>query len=436
MKKAKKLLETGSKFDRRDFLLTSATALGGMMLPQFTMEAQAAAPRKKVVVVFLRGGMDGLSLVAPHRAGSGTQSNNYKTYKAKRGSLALTNPSPLAGTNFDLNPTCKRIHSLYNHSAAIFIPGAGSTNGTRSHFVQQDSIENGNPDGGNVAGGYLNRALGLIPAGARSEDMPAVTIGNGVDKALLGGNAVSVPNLNTGLTINGIDAGMPLDARLQKLWSAVEYVSPRWVDYLLKGAGVRARRSLDVIEEASRISASQISPNSGTLDDNFHHYAGMSQFQTALRLMKSDPELRFLTINVEGWDHHVNLGANDGTFYNLMGKLDRALGAFAYDLNRAGLWDDTRIVVMSEFGRRVAINGASGVDHGRGGTMMVLGGNLNGKRVLSRDYSLQNLDGGDVRVTVDYRDVIAEILVRFQGISMSQLHQIFPGYLPKFLGIL
>lgn len=409
------------------------------MLPQIARATGSEpGPQKAIVFVFLRGGMDGLSLLPPHKSGSSTQTANYLVYANGRPGIRVTNSHALPGNSqFDINATCERLLALWGQQDLMFIPGAGSPNSTRSHFVQQDLIDSGNPLGGAASGGFLNRALGQIPDNLQSSRVPSAALSNGLPLSLRGSeSAVAIPDLNVSLTTQGITSVLSMESRLQKMWEAVIQAEPKWVDYLLRKNGNRARKSLSVIREAAQLPASQFSPLGGKLSDNFHHYAGMSSFYNGAKLLKADPAIRFLTIDINGWDHHINLGANDGSFFNLMGRLDRALGAFAHDLQQAGLWNNVRVVVMSEFGRRVTANGASGLDHGRGGVMMVLGGGLQGKRVLQRNWNLTDLEQGDVKVTVDYRDVLAELFVKYQNIPVEKLNQIFPGYIPNFLGII
>jgi uncharacterized protein (DUF1501 family) len=131
--------------------------------------------------------------------------------------------------------------------------------------------------------------------------------------------------------------------------------------------------------------------------------------------------------DVSGWDTHVNQGATEGQLAGRLSELGEALAAFTRDVGER--MRDVVVLTMSEFGRTVRENGSSGTDHGHATAMLVLGGPVNGGRVLGKWPGLdpaQRFEGRDVAVTTDFRDLFAELLARHLG--ARDLSAIFPGF--------
>ncbi|MGB0715195.1 MAG: DUF1501 domain-containing protein, partial [Phycisphaerae bacterium] len=151
-------------------------------------------------------------------------------------------------------------------------------------------------------------------------------------------------------------------------------------------------------------------------------------------LAKADVGLQGACIDLGGWDTHADQGTLDGELNSLADQLARGLAAFATDM------DDRKnrltVVVVSEFGRTVAENGSAGTDHGHGNAMLVYGGGINGGQVIADWPTLANdqLDEeGDLRITTDYRDVLAEILEKRGG--NTNLNALFPNHQTSPVGI-
>ena len=150
-------------------------------------------------------------------------------------------------------------------------------------------------------------------------------------------------------------------------------------------------------------------------------------------MIKADIGLECVELDIGGWDHHSAMGPVNGTLAGMLENLSGGLSALYSDLGRD--MNRVTVVVMSEFGRRVAENGSAGTDHGHGGAMFVLGGNVNGGQVYTQWPGLSpgSLGNGDLPITTDYRDVLAEILQLRMG--SSSLDVIFPQHTPQFPGI-
>jgi len=157
------------------------------------------------------------------------------------------------------------------------------------------------------------------------------------------------------------------------------------------------------------------------------------QFRETAALLKASVGVLCVEIDMHGWDHHTNLGAVGGSFAALTQQLALTLAAFRLDMGVA--LPGVNVIVMSEFGRRLRPNANQGLDHGRGGCMLLLGGGVAGGRVLTEWPGLapSNLHDGDLAITIDYRDVLSEMLVRRFG--CTNIAEVFPGYTPQFRGV-
>jgi uncharacterized protein (DUF1501 family) len=174
-----------------------------------------------------------------------------------------------------------------------------------------------------------------------------------------------------------------------------------------------------------------VQPGGGAV---YEDHPWSSQFRQIAQLAHAGIGLRAAVVETVGWDLHADMGtATEGTMRDLLGHLAAGISSFADDVSDQ--LDSTTVVVLSEFGRRLAQNGNGGTDHGHGGLMMVLGGGIAGGRVYGRWPGLATdaLDRGDVQVTTDFRDVLAEVVQRRLG--NDRLDAVFPGYVPRFLGL-
>jgi uncharacterized protein (DUF1501 family) len=406
---------------RRGFVAgcsAAIAALAGARLTHVAFGSPEAEPNQDILVtIFLRGGMDGLSVVAPI---AGADRGHYQ---ASRSSLAL----PLTGDNamrpltdfFGLHPAAAPLHELYQAGKAAIIHAAGLTSDTRSHFDAMQYMELGTPDQKVSTSGWLTRHL--MTAGNLPPEIiaPAVAAGSTAPTSLLGSRETIGMTSPRDFSNNGHWAyGSWQRMALRKM-----YTGNTW----LHQSGIQTLNAVDVIEYAS--------PGSYTPENGATYPGGSfgTSLQTVAQMIKMQLGMRLATIDLGGWDTHEYQGdGGTGYFANKMAELTGGLHALMTDLSNSSGTDHTQrltVVVMSEFGRTFKENASRGTDHGHGNVMFVVGGAVNGGQVYGQWPGLgtdQLYDRRDLAITTDYRQVLSEILIRRLG--NPRLGVIFPGY--------
>jgi uncharacterized protein (DUF1501 family) len=351
--------------------------------------------RQALVVIFLRGGADGLNMVAP------LEDDGY--YRA-RPRIAITKAKALALDGFyGLNPLLSHLQTAYKDGALGIVHAAGSEDDTRSHFEAQDLMEHG----GLAGGGWLGRFLRAKTAGT-SGPLSAVALGKEVPECLRGAPAATV--------FASLD-DFSLGANHARLMTSLARLYQAQPDDL----GAAGHSTLEAVRRIEALRTASYQPGHGANygDDEFSR--GLLQIA---RLIKSRVGLEAASIDLNGWDSHFG----QSTIMDpLMTRLAQGLGAFYRDMGRE--MDSTTVVVMTEFGRRVAENSAFGTDHGRGSIMFVLGGGIKGGRVFGQWPGLTQdvLEGpGDLPVVTNYRNILAAILQRHG--AGDTLGKVFPNF--------
>lgn len=411
---------------RRNFMVGCSAAIAAMAGGRignlvFTEQAAAAGlpgTNDILVVVFLRGGMDGLSLVVPRgddiysSARRGMLVTGMLDINVNNPELGLGN-----GTNyFGLHPAASPLLPLYTGGDLAIIQAAGLDNDTRSHFDAMDYIERGTPGNKNTSSGWITRHLHCVD-NDDSATLPALSSGAAVPSSLLA--------FTEAVAMND-----PRSYDLSGPWRYTDNSDPRYNNAMLKtveamytGAdlvGLTGQRTISAIRQLNSVGA--YTPRAGVSYPNTDFSRSL---QTIAQMIKLNLGLSIATVDLGGWDHHENQGVNGtGRFANLVGQLANALAAFYDDLldqrNRL------TVVVLSEFGRRLGVNASSGTDHGHGNTMLVLGGNVNGNKMFGRWPGLADLDQDqDLKITTDFRSILGEIVVKRLG--NPRLGYVFPG---------
>lgn len=351
--------------------------------------------RQTLVVVFLRGGADGLALVAP------LQDDNY--YKARpRLGLKAAEAVKLDGF-FGFHPDLGTLAPAFAEGELAIVHGAGSEDASRSHFEAQDLMEHG----GLAAGGWLGRFLRARPAAA-SGALGCVAVGRTLPECLLGAPSVTVMQTLDDFTLGAKSPAMRTE--LERL-------------YALENGPLRlaARDTFDALQRIDAMRTKPYEPAHGATYGTDSFSDGLRQLA---RLIKADVGLEAASIDLDGWDSHFT---QTTVLDPLAKRLAQGLAAFRADLGAR--LATTTIVVMTEFGRRVRENSAFGTDHGRGSVMFVLGGGVKGGRVIGSWPGLQDdlLEGpGDLPVIHNYRNVLAPILSRHG--AGENLGRVFPDF--------
>jgi uncharacterized protein (DUF1501 family) len=415
--------------NRREFLQMSgmvgvigaSQSLFPRWMPQlaFRSPERMAAGRGDVLVnIFLRGGMDGLSVVAPFAEGA--------NYYDVRPTIAVPEPGRPNGAidldgRFGLHPTLAPLKEIYDQQHLAIVHATGSIDPSRSHFDAMTFMEAGVPGNKTLNTGWIGRHL---QAAAWQNDSPFRAVGMGamIPAALRGPI--------TPLSIRSI-ADFHFRGRedeLHRLQQAISslYTIQAPTNQLERQAGLVFK----TIATLDQLQATDYQPANGAQypDDEF----GLGLKQVA-QLIKADVGLEVACVDLGGWDTHENQGTLAGEFNTLLTTLSNGLAAFYHDLRdyMAGV----TVVTMSEFGRRAHENGSQGTDHGHGNVMFLMGGGVNGGQVHARWPGLapEALDDGDLAITTDYRDVLAEVVSR--RLRNPALDQIFPGHTPAAVDI-
>ena len=406
-----------AKMSRRGFLVGCSTAIAGMAGARLGHVALAQSPEAAsgdvLVVVFLRGGWDVLSVLPP------ISGNDRKIYERARPQLKI----PLKGKGaalplndqLGLNARLAPLMDLYRSGNMAIVQAAGLSHDTRSHFDAMEYIELGTPGDKGATSGWITRHLNSKP-NAPAAILPAVGIGGNAPTSLLAhSRAVSVSSLEY--------MNLPSESESWQAQQAVlrdMYRGDAWV----RRAGANALSAIDAIRG---LKPAEYKPASGARypENEF----GNSLKSIAL-MLKSGLGVQAVSVDFGGWDTHESQSyEQEGHMPELLGTLGSGLAAFYADLAGAGLTKRLTVVTMSEFGRRLNENESRGTDHGHGSAMFVLGGNVNGGKLYGEWPGLANeqlFERTDLAVTTDFRRVLGEIVTRRLG--NPNLEKVFPGY--------
>lgn len=394
---------------RRAFLKSSGVAMLAFgAVPRALLRSVYAAesPRKRkcLVVVFQRGACDGLNTVVPIG-----ESNYYSL----RPTIAVPRDKAISLDGlFGLHPSLAKLKPLWDERSLAVVHAIGSPDATRSHFDAQDFMESGTPGRKATEDGWMNRHLAANP---ESDATPfrAVSMTPNLPRSLSGrAPAVAMVNIRE----FGLRA-----ANGPQVKRGFEDMYADAVHDVLHGAGHDTFGAVDYLRRAD---PARYQPQNGAV---YPGGAYGQSLQQIAQLIKADVGLEMAFTEVQGWDHHAAEGGAEGQLANRLRELAGALAAFHRDLGNG--MNDVVVVTMTEFGRTVRENGNRGTDHGHGSVSFVMGGPVAGGRVAGRWPGLHNGDlyeGRDLAITTDFRDLLAEILVRHSG--ERNLGAVFPDY--------
>jgi uncharacterized protein (DUF1501 family) len=374
---------------------------------QTTPPADARADTPVLLCVFLRGAADGLNIVVPHA--------DDEYYRLRPG-IAIPRPGEKRGAidldgRFGLHPRLLPLKAAFDAKELALIHAVGSPHRTRSHFEAQDYMETAQVGKRSASRGWLANYFAARPPVAAGA-LRAVAVASRSPLSLRGyPDAVVAPNLRD-FRLNGPSELTPVLAQgFRRLYAEDAHG-------LAERAGGRALAATEVVAQALG-KRRRAAPGYGRDTQDFADVA---------KLIKANIGLETAWLELGGWDTHRAQGSSEnGELPRQLERLARALAAFRADLGPA--FQRVVVVVMSEFGRTARENGTGGTDHGHGNVMLVLGGKVQGGRVLGNLPNLtadQLFEGRDVPVTTDFRDVLAEVTERH--LQLADASALFPGY--------
>lgn len=392
---------------RRLFLKNTGLGLLALGLPPSFLVRAAEGEKKNrgkvLVVIFQRGGMDGLNAVIPFKE---------RAYYSLRPSIAVPEPSSGEERAIDLDgfygfhPALAQLKILFDKGHLAIVHATGSPDNTRSHFDAQDYMEIGTPGIKSTPDGWLNRCV----KGKKGESSPfrGVAVSSRLPRILAG----SAP----ALTMSSMEE---FRIRDESFGAALQRLYANSTDPLLHQG---AQSLFEAMTLLRKVESGIPSKTEGYPNGRFG--AGLGQIA---RLIKANVGLEIAFTEIEGWDTHVNQGGASGAMANRLKELAQALAAFYHDLGDR--MEDVVLLTLSEFGRTVRENGNRGTDHGHANIMFVLGGKVNGGRVYGRWPGLEPdvlYEGRDLALTTDFRAVCGEVLSRHMG--LKDFSNAFPGY--------
>jgi uncharacterized protein (DUF1501 family) len=387
---------------RRHLLQLGTAALVSLGVSGRLFAAPITGPR--FLMVFLRGGYDSTNLLIPY-------SSSY--YYEARPNIAIPKPDPASNTtalaldaDWALAPAVRdTLGSMYTQGQVAFIPFAGTDDLSRSHFETQDSIELGQPSTGthNYRSGFLGRLSDTLAGG--SNLMAPISFTDALPLAFEGGS--TVPNLS----LKSVGKP-PFDERQSRILSQM-YTGHHLQGAVSNGLELRQEVAQEMADEMNAANRNAINTKGFELEA-----------ERMGKLMRDKYRLGF--IDVGGWDTHVGEGGAQGTLATNLASLAKGLQIFSQSLGTE--WNNTVVVVVSEFGRTFRENGNRGTDHGHGTVYWVLGGAVSGGRIVGEQQRVDRstlFQDRDFPVLNDYRAILGGLFRSLWGLSAEQSAKVF-----------
>jgi uncharacterized protein (DUF1501 family) len=394
-------MSKGIRLNRRRLLQLGGAAFLSTAVAGRLYAAPASGPR--FLLVFLRGGYDSTNLLVPYAS---------SFYYEARPNIAVAKPDPLSNTgalaldaDWALAPAVREsIGALYLQRQVAFVPFAGTDNLSRSHFETQDSIELGQPAAGarDYRSGFLGRLSETL---AGSTGNPAIAFTDALPLAFQG--TATVPNLS----LKNVGKP-PFDERQAHILSDM-YAGHHLEAAVSNGLELRHEVAQEMADEMTAANRNAINTKGFELEA-----------ERMGRLMRDKYRIGF--VDIGGWDTHVGEGGAQGPLATNLSSLGKGLQAFSQSLGSE--WNNTVVVVLSEFGRTFRENGSRGTDHGHGTVYWVLGGSINGGAVSGEQQRIAQhslFQDRDFPVLNDYRAVLGGLFRRLWGLSPAQCSRVF-----------
>lgn len=378
---------------RRQLIHLSLLSGASALLPRISV---AYAPTDaRLVFIILRGAMDGLAAVAPYGDGN---------YQRVRAGLALSSPGLSQGALkldglFALNPALTNLYAMYQNKELLVLHAVASAYRERSHFDGQDLLENGSTLPHGAMDGWLNRALNVMPAAkVQKTDQMALAFSQSLPLVMRGDQPVGswAPSRLPGTDDDTLE-------RIAALYATEPYFLSRFQSAIATDAIAG--------EAAKNMSGTPTRNNS------------LSTVAAAAgRMMRQHDGPKVAVMESGGWDTHANQGTDQGQLYLRLADLDKGIDILRKELD--AVWSNTVVMVATEFGRTVAMNGSRGTDHGTASCAFLVGGAVNGGRVMTDWPSLSSsslYQGRDLQPTMDLRSAFKGVLAAHMGVSEAAL---------------
>jgi uncharacterized protein (DUF1501 family) len=395
---------------RRRFLESSlkcaALLAGATACPRLSFAASGPEDRARFVVVLLRGALDGLSAVPPYADAA---------YAASRGPIAIAAPGAAGGALdldgfFGLHPSLPLLHTRYRERELLVIHAVATPYRERSHFDGQNVLENGSDRPSGAASGWLNRALAALPRQA-SNAPSGLAIGQNVPLILRG----AVP-VGSWAPARLPDVEPDLIVRLRDLYSNDATLAARLDEAV----------AIDALAGNESMESGRDAPMPRGVAGNLALARQMAS--TAGRMLATPQGPLIAVLDMTGWDTHAGEGAAEGALAARLRGLDGVLDSLREGLGAQ--WARSAVLVCTEFGRTVMVNGTRGTDHGTAASAFLIGGAVDGGRTLADWPGLGARDlheGRDLRATVDLRAIVKGVLRDHLGVASRALDDVFPG---------
>jgi uncharacterized protein (DUF1501 family) len=391
---------------RRVFIASAGTFVAWAAMPRI---ASAALRDPRLVVIILRGAMDGLAVVPPV---------GDPDYPALRRDLAIgtagLEPTFALNDFFGLNQAMPGFHDAYTRGEALVVHATATPYRDRSHFDGQDVLESGMTGPHASDSGWLNRVASALPVGDKVRPADGLAASATVPLILRGPAPIltwTPPGFQS--------ADSDTIARLTDLYAESD---PELARVFVEGTGVDKLAGSEGLMQAKGAGKG----GKGAITGSFVALA-----EGAGRLLADAEGPRLAAISYDGWDTHASEGAAEGRLANLLSAFDAALAALKTSM--APVWSETAVVVMTEFGRTARINGTEGTDHGTATTAFLLGGAVRGGRVIADWPGLREAhlyEQRDLAATTDLRAILKGVLRDHLGLSERLLAtMVFPDSL-------
>ena len=384
-----------TRISRRQFI--NSSAMTGLAAAFPGLAFGKTPGQRKFVLVILRGAADGLAIAAPYGDGN---------YRRLRGELALPDPGTESGLlkldgMFGLNSAMPELYNEYQDGRASILHAVASPYRSRSHFDGQDFLESGSSASKSHRDGWMNRALG-----ASGSNTAAIAVAPHAPMVLRGQNPASnwAPS---SLTL----ADEPTLHRIASMYGEDEFFSERLA---------QAMRAEDIADENVEMDGRRVRASSAAYIRQL--------MEAAAKFLTSQNGPNMAVVEAGGWDTHANQGSTGGTLFNRLSGLDSSLAYLRKGLGEA--WADTVVTVVTEFGRTARVNGTRGTDHGTASAAIIVGGAVNGGRVLADWPGLRDNDlfeQRDLAPTTDIRSLFKAVLIEHLGCDSAHIDKIvFP----------